>query len=93
MLLFDKLDDGAIQVWTRPILPRGSYAIATIFTKTIGYPIKISTKLSDIGLRSSRGYNITEVFDDIFQGEFKLNQNYTRRINPTDIDLVIAREL
>ncbi|CAD5122803.1 DgyrCDS11209 [Dimorphilus gyrociliatus] len=87
------MENGAIQVWVRPLAPRGTFAIATIYTNTFGYPIKVSTKLSDLGLKNPNGYNVTEVFDGIHRGEFRSNHNYTRMVKPTDIDLVLAKVL
>ena len=87
---FLQLLDGKLQVWTKPVTPEGSFAIATIYMKQQGFPIKSSARLRDIGLTSVRGYKITEVFDGHHLGLFKPNQNLTCVVNPSGIVLVRA---
>ena len=77
-----------VQVWTRPIVPVGSFAVAIIYTKQSGYPIHVSVKLKDIGLISATGYNVTELFDGKQLGYYSQNSNFTTYVNPSGIYMV-----
>lgn len=77
-------------IWTRPITPTGSYAIAATYSKQQGYPIHVTLPLSAINLTAPQGYNITEVFDNTAVGYLKPNQNLTYVVNPSGINLLRA---
>ena len=76
---------GNIQLWTKPILPEGSYAFAALNTGTGGTPSKVSIKLADLGLNNPSGYNITEVFDGKAMGKFQPTDRFNCSVNPTGI--------
>lgn len=78
------MEVGKIQIWTRPILPSGSWAFAFVNTGTSN-PTAVSITLSDLGLKSSGGYTITEVFDDTKMGTFKPSDNFKVYVNPTGV--------
>jgi len=85
-----QLYNNTFHIWTRPIAPTGSYAIAATYSKQQGYPIHVTLSLSAIHLNDTRGYNITEVFDDVTVGYLKPNQNLTYIVNPSGINLFRA---
>jgi len=88
-LLFQLYND-TFHVWTRPITPPGSYAIAAVYSKQQGYPIHVTLPLSAVQLNATQGYNVTEVFDNIPVGFLKPNQNLTYIVNPSGICLLRA---
>lgn len=89
MLSF-QLYDQKFQVWTRPVVPVGSFAIAAIYFVLHGSPVHVTMSLFQLGLNSTRGYNITEVFDGSYVGAFKPHQNITLVVDPSGIYLLKA---
>jgi len=85
-----QLYNDTFHIWTRPITPTGSYAVAAVYSQQKGHPIHVSLPLSAINLKSPQGYNITEVFDDIAVGYLKPTQNLTYIVNPSGIYLLRA---
>jgi len=85
-----QLYNRTFHIWTRPITPTGSYAIAAVYSKQQGYPIHVTLPLSAINLNAPQGYNITEVFDNIAVGYLKPSQNLTYTVNPSGISLLRA---
>ncbi len=84
---------GNVQVWRRPVLPEGSYAIAFLNTGTDGAPSKVSVKLQDLGLNNAKGYSIAEVFDGDRMGDFKPQDRLKIQVNPTGVFFVKATKL
>jgi hypothetical protein len=82
--LFVKLQQGSIQIWTRPILPSGSWAFAFLNTGT-AVPSDVSVLLSDLGFTDPAGYNVTEVFDNMKLGLLKPNSLLKVSVNPTGV--------
>lgn len=76
--------EGNIDIWTRPILPKGSFAIAVL---SIGEAtvIKVSVKCSDLGLTSPGGYNIIEVFTGSLIGSFKPQDSLNVSVVPSGV--------
>ena len=70
-----QLYNDTFHIWTRPITPTGSYAIAAVYSKQQGYPIRVSLPLAAVNLTASQGYNVTEVFDNVSVGYLKPAQN------------------
>jgi hypothetical protein len=48
-------------------------------------PIIVKFVLSDLGLTSATGYNITEVFDGKYMGLFKPSSQLTISVNPSGV--------
>lgn len=61
------------------------YAFALLNGGNDGTPSVVSIKLSDMGLNSSTGYNITEVFDGTVIGKFLPKDTFTMSIFPTSV--------
>lgn len=52
------------QVWTRPVLPQKtrnipSYAVAFVSHRTDGAPYTVQFNVTDLGMKSRKGYTIT----------------------------------
>jgi len=77
--------NGNIQVWTRP-LSGGSLAFA-LLNFGAADPTRVSIKLTDLGLSSSGGYHVNEVFDQQDMGKFMPNATFTTYVNPSGIFL------
>jgi len=75
---------GSIQIWTRPILPSGSFAFAFMNTGT-STPAQVSITLADLGMKGSGAYAINEVFDNTALGTFKSSDNFKVYVNPTGV--------
>lgn len=88
-----QLLDGKLQIWNRPVMPRGSFAVAVLYVKESGYPYRVSWNLRTLGLTSPAGYNFTEVFDGQHLGYFKPSDNFTCRVNPSGLYLIRATKL
>jgi len=79
-----------LQFWTKPILPRGSIAVAVVYLKQSGYPLETSAKLRDLGIYEAARYRFTEVFDDLEIGILTPHENITCRVDPPAIVLMKA---
>lgn len=75
---------GDIGIWTKPVLPMNSYAVAFQCSST-STPEKLTIQLSAIGLNHAQGYNVTEVFDNTNLGMFKPNSKFTASVNPSGV--------
>ncbi|XP_067661048.1 alpha-N-acetylgalactosaminidase-like isoform X1 [Haliotis asinina] len=79
-----------VQVWLKPLVKPGSYAVAFFNPNSAGTPTRMSLTLADITLTNQNGYNVTEVFDDVNMGMFKPSGQFNVTVNPTGIVLVKA---
>ena len=84
---------GNVQVWTRPLNPTGSVAVAFLNMGDGGGPSKVSVKLTDIGLTHAQGYSLVEVFDNKSLGKMLPNSTFTCAVNPTGVVFVRATRL
>ena len=84
-MLFYFFQNGNIQIWTRPILPEGSFAFVFLNLGDDGTPKMISIKLSDMGMKSTGGYQVYEVFDNTNMGKMMANSTINQRVNPTGV--------
>ena len=80
-------------MWTKPVLPNGSLAVAFLCTKQDGGPIKVTFNLNQLNLTSPSGYHITEVFEGKDLGNFHSSQNFSCYVNPTGVYVIKATEL
>jgi len=78
------IQQGDIEIWTRPIIPTGSYAFALLNLGT-ATPTKVSFVISDLGFHNTAGYNVTEVFDSKYIGLFKPTSRLTMSVNPSGV--------
>lgn len=51
-----------MEVWSKPIIPKGSFAIAFLQLDNHGDPTPVSAVAKDIGLTSQGGYGVTNGF-------------------------------
>ncbi|ESO05122.1 hypothetical protein HELRODRAFT_111560 [Helobdella robusta] len=99
---------GNVEIWSKPILPAGSYAFAFVNRNT-GVPTKITLSLTQyteqFWLKENTNqkvkellsnapavvaYNVTEIFENIYEGVFKPRQSFTKFVNPTGAYFAIA---
>lgn len=67
-------DQGMVSGWARPLVKKGSYAIAILNGSSYGMPAPINATLQYFGLTNQDGYNITDAFDGLSLGPHKLTQ-------------------
>ncbi|KAK7097796.1 hypothetical protein V1264_004724 [Littorina saxatilis] len=79
----------SISVWVKPLVDN-STAIAFLNENNEGRPTQLKTTLSDIGLKNSNGYNITELFDGKAMGMYKPTSPFDVLVDPTGILLLKA---
>jgi hypothetical protein len=85
------LQNEMICVWTRPITPVGSYAIAFLNYAKSGGPKLIAFTLGGIpNISRMVSYNVYEVFDNRFIGFFKPTETIRFYVNPSGIYLIKA---
>ena len=81
-----------IDVYSRPVFPvhdgKRSVAVAFLNKWTAGTPLKVSFKLSDLGMDNAAGYRATEIFSGNDLGFFKPEDTFSDAVNPTGILLV-----
>ena len=81
-----------IDVYSRPVFPvhhgKTSVAVAFLNKWTAGTPLKVSFKLSDLGMDNAGGYRATEVFSGDDLGFFKPEDTFREDVKPTGILLV-----
>lgn len=75
---------GRMEVWTRPIAPRGSWAFV-LYNSGDSVPSTVTIKLSDLGMLDPAGYNVTEVFDGKPLGLAKPGSALRIVVNPTGV--------
>jgi len=83
--------NGNIQVWTKP-LADGSTVFAFI-NSGHSAPSGVSIKIADLGLTNVGGYNVTEVFDNVYAGKFRTQDTFATKVNPSGIYLAKASPL
>ncbi|KAK2145973.1 hypothetical protein LSH36_643g01058 [Paralvinella palmiformis] len=81
------------QCGVKAIEPVGSRAIAFMYTKDHGYPLKVAVTLYEIGLAASTGYDIAEVFSGNVLGSYKPWDVFVCYVNPTGVYLITAKPL
>jgi len=76
---------GSIEIWTKPIMPAGSYAFALLnFANDM--PQKVTVQFSTGLLMSGAGaYNVTEVFDGTYVGLYKPSSSFSVMVNPNGV--------
>lgn len=80
----------SIQVWTKPILPKGSLAVAVLYTVQGGNYIRVKYPLSAFGL-SQGSYDLQEVFDGDNLGRYNATSVISFNVNPTGIFMFTAK--
>lgn len=85
--LVGNVQNNFVQVWKKPILPKGSFAFAFLNVNDEGAPRKVSIKFEALGFTNAKGYNVTEVFDGKHVGKFKPSESFSTYVNPTGIFL------
>lgn len=79
-----------MQVWTKPILPKGSKAIAVVYTVQGGNFIRVKYPLEFYGLDAGE-YHLTEVFEGHDLGQHNKSSIISFTVNPTGIYMFTAK--
>jgi len=81
-----------IDVYSRPVMPvfgdKNSVAVAFLNKWTAGTPLKVSFKLTELGLDHPGGYRASDVFTSKDLGSFKPRDIFNGIVNPTGILVV-----
>ena len=76
-------------MYARPVMPvfgdKTSVAVAFLNKWTAGTPLKVSFKLTDLGMDHPGGYRATDVFSGKDLGVYKPNNSFKGSVNPTGI--------
>ncbi|ESO07803.1 hypothetical protein HELRODRAFT_98483 [Helobdella robusta] len=78
-----KLSKELVTIWTKPILPEGSFAVALLNTNIAGLPSQTSFQLSSLDISGSARYNVTEVFSGDYHGVFKPWHYFNCEVEPS----------
>ncbi|XP_076085457.1 alpha-galactosidase A-like isoform X2 [Mytilus galloprovincialis] len=81
---------GDVQVWTKPILPKGSKAVAVVYTVQGGNFIRVKYPLEFYGLDAG-DYHLTEVFEGHDLGQHNKSSIISFTVNPTGIYMFTAK--
>ena len=81
------------QVWLKPVLPAGSFALGIMNSAQAGGPVVLWLNVGSLGMNNTKGYNFTEVFDNEYLGVYKSNDTFTTRVTPTSMKLIRATPL
>lgn len=81
---------GKLQIWTRPILPSGSFAIVVLNLKDGGVPIPVRFTFSDLDMFDHHGYNVTEVFEGKHVGFYASDDVFSCRVNMSGAYMIKA---
>lgn len=90
------ISEGGIEVWARPVLPLAddgstSAAIVLFNRRHIGGPVKVTIRLSTIGLNYYNGYKVVDLFDPTSpMGFFKPRDKITALVNPSGVVMLKA---
>ena len=79
-----------LSIWIKAIEPIGSRAVAFVYTKDYGYQMKVKVKMSELGLVSPAGYDVTEVFDGRHLGHYGPTDVFVCDVDPTGVYLLTA---
>ena len=82
-----------LEVWSRPITPKGSKAVVFLNLNEGGGPTKMITSLLQLGLDSQKGYRFTETFDGTDLGVYYPLDVFVCSVDPTGVYMVTATAL
>eukprot|EP00092_Neocalanus_flemingeri_P092295 GFUD01117153.1.p1 GENE.GFUD01117153.1~~GFUD01117153.1.p1 ORF type:complete len:177 (-),score=44.46 GFUD01117153.1:32-508(-) len=81
-----------IHVFTRPLIPvyQGNTSMAVAFLNRYnqGTPLTVKFTLQALGLNHPGGYQAWEMFSGSSLGQFKPQDTFTERVNPTGVLLI-----
>lgn len=82
--------DKNLEVWARPIVPKGSKAIVFLNLNEGGGPTKMVTSLLQLGLDNKKGYRFTETFDGTDLDVYYPLDVFVCFVDPTGVYMVTA---
>ena len=77
----------------KPILPKGSMAVTFLNMNNFGNGTPLSIDANSIGMTSSNGYNVTEVFEGKFLGVYKPDSKLNIHVYPMSVYMIICKVL
>lgn len=82
-----------MRVWTRPVLPKGSYAAVFSYGNISGGPAKVTIKLQTMGFTTAGRYEFTDVFTQKSLGLFKPWEYFNTEVDPTGVMFIYAKAI
>lgn len=82
-----------VQLWIKPIIPKGSVAVTFLNMGGFGNGTPLSIDAESVGMTSSNGYNVTEVFQGQFLGVYKPDTKLNIHVNPMSVYMIICKVL
>lgn len=83
-----------IEIWARPITPISqhffSYAILFLNRRTDGTPSDVAVTLSEMGLTSTSGYRIEDLYEDVDYGVLTPQTKIKVKVNPSGVVMLRA---
>lgn len=79
-----------LQLWVKPILPKGSVAIVFFNENNFGSGTPLSTPAGDLGMTDPKGYQVTEVFSGRNMGIYKPDTKLNLRVFPNDAYMMVC---
>ncbi|CAL1543439.1 unnamed protein product [Lymnaea stagnalis] len=76
---------GSVQVWLRPVLPKGSYAIALLNENQGGYYTSVTISLGDLGVTDNAVYKLTEVFSGNYIGTYGIKDEVVIKVDVSSV--------
>lgn len=89
--ILQKVNGTTIQVWSRPVSPPGSFAIAFLQLENPGLITRISVIAQDIGLTNEDGYTVTDGFSGEDLGSLTPEMLCHVKIKPNSVEVIVAK--
>jgi hypothetical protein len=80
-----------LQMWTKPLLPKGSHAIVVLNLHQGGGQLHVNFTLNDLDIYDSNGFNVSETFEGRHIGFYKSNDVIKCKVNPSGVFMMTAR--
>lgn len=74
-------------------MPKGSVAVTFLNTYNFGSGTPVTITAAEVGMVSTMGYNVTEVFEGQFLGTFKPSSELIFRVYPVSCYMIICKIL
>lgn len=78
------------EVWSRPINPPGSFAVAVMNRYDAGGARKFYATLLELGLKDPVGYQVQELFTGQDYGHLGPKDTFVEYVNPTGVTMITA---
>ncbi|CAL1543440.1 unnamed protein product [Lymnaea stagnalis] len=75
----------SIQIWLKPVLPQGSYAIAILNDDDGGYLTTVTVSLADLGVTGNAQYYLNEVYSGLYLGAFNTQEKAVFKVDVSSV--------